>query len=81
MNELEDAEVNKILEYVDKISNGFIGENESVIINSLLNLVVKFSVHFEIPPNLIVEELKGCMEINDAIRGQLMSNVDESIKH
>jgi hypothetical protein len=78
---LEDEEVNKILDYVEKISNDFIGENESVIINSLLNLVVKFSMHFEIPCGLIVEELKGCMEINEAIKGQLMSNADDSVKH
>ena len=64
---LEEAEVTRILEHVETLSKMFIGESETVIINSLLNFTVKICIHFQIPPELIVSELIGCMAINRAI--------------
>lgn len=65
---LEEAEVNRILEHVETLSEMFVGESETVIINTLLNFTVKICMHFQIPAELIVNEFMGCMVVNRAIK-------------
>lgn len=65
---LEEEEITKILEHVEALSQLFIGESETVIVNSLMNFMVKICMHFDIPPELIANEIVGCMAINCAIK-------------